>query len=378
MAVASPRSPCDTSRLRRRPFLVVSGEPSGDALAREVVPHLRGPVLVYGGGAAPHDDVELLGAPPAASMGLSSLPGRVAATTRDLWRLTRTAVDRRVAVAVLVNWTEASAVLGRAFRSQGIRVLQVVAPQVFAWRRGRLRTFGGSCDALAVLFAFEEPLWRDAGVEATFVGHPAAERSSPPSRRVVTSIDHSRVALLPGSRHLEVTRLLPIFLAAVPRLRRHGIACEALLADGLPLAARQAAEIACHARQVPAWTVPSGGLGAELARFDGALAASGTATLECGLADVPAVIAYRVDALSAAVFRRLRHGNRVGLPNLLLGRDVFPELLQDDATPMALADAMLALLRDPPRPRAELLPQVSPGGGETFGARVARLATGLS
>jgi lipid-A-disaccharide synthase len=126
-------------------------------------------------------------------------------------------------------------------------------------------------------------------------------------------------------------------------------------------------------RDLPA-TTP---LAASLAAFDAAIAASGTATLECALAGVPPVIAYRVDPLSAALFRRLATTPRVGLPNVLLGRDVFPELLQEAATPEALAAAARGVLANPPNVGDELLEHVRPNDGRTFAARVASLAEAL-
>jgi lipid-A-disaccharide synthase len=318
-----------------------------------------------------------VGVAPAPTMGLTQLFPRVAETIRALHRVAQIATERGVRTALLINWTEAAAHLGPRLRAQGIFVVQVVAPQVFAWRPGRLQTFGKNVDALAVLFRFEEPLWRRAGVDATFVGHPAAGRIPPPRVNRPTSdsgtLVGKRVALLPGSRASEVRRLLPPMLAAARRLRADGVDCELLPAGGLDPATRRWLDSLAKEAGFVVRAASGDDLINRLAHFDAALSASGTATLECALAEVPPVIAYRVDAATELAFRRLAHREQIGLPNLLLNRLVFPECLQERADGPTLAEATRGILRHPPRVRDELHREVSPPGDASFGARVVSL-----
>jgi lipid-A-disaccharide synthase len=216
-------------------------------------------------------------------------------------------------------------------------------------------------------------VWGDAGVRATFVGHPAAElaaavRSGPPP----AAEGAPRVALLPGSRAGEVCRLLGPLLAAARRLRGDGVACELLLAESLDPTARASAARAATEAGFPVRR-SSAPLIERLSGFQAAISASGTATLECALAGVPPVIAYRADRLTAAAFRRLAHADQIGLPNVLLNQLVFPECLQERADGATLAEAARGLLRRPPSVRDALLRQVRPAGDQSFGARVVAL-----
>lgn len=359
--------------------LLVAGEPSGDALARAVFPALPsvGPLSYFGPEGSLPAGVRRVGTAPMAGMGLAAAPTRLAHTAIALRRLVSLASASRISRAVLFNWTEASAWLGRALRARGIPVLQVVAPQVFAWRRGRLHTFGRSCDALAVLFAFEEPLWRAAGVRARFVGHPLAEAVASPSPPAPTA-GRRRVTLLPGSRAHEIARLLPDFIAAGRDLRADGLSPRIVLSSRLPKASARFARDAAARADIPVEELsPTERLGALVAGDAVAIAASGTATLECALADVPPVIAYRVDPASAVLFRALARTRHIGLPNVLLARGVFPEIVQGDVSGTSLAEAARALVAAPPRVRDELLPMVTPPGGIGFGDHVAALAAEL-
>jgi lipid-A-disaccharide synthase len=178
--------------------------------------------------------------------------------------------------------------------------------------------------------------------------------------------------LLPGSRAGEVCRLLGPLLAAARRLRGDGVACELLLAESLDRTARASAARAATEAGFPVRR-SSAPLIERLSGFQAAISASGTATLECALAGVPPVIAYRADRLTAAAFRRLAHADQIGLPNVLLNQLVFPECLQERADGATLAEAARGLLRRPPSVRDALLRQVRPAGDQSFGARVVAL-----
>lgn len=316
-----------------------------------------------------------VGTAPAAAMGFGGLPSRIADTFLRLRALERAAVASGVREALLINWTEAAAHLGPRLRARGIFVAQVVAPQVFAWRAGRLSTLATRVDALAVLFRFEEALWQHAGVSTAFVGHPAAASARAPDGPAPRqdSLFGRRVALLPGSRAGEVGRLLEPLLAAARRLRADGVEAELLPAASLDPATlaltRQRAHNAgflCTESDEP--------LAARLVRgrFDAAITASGTATLECALCGIPPVITYRTDRATAAAFRRFASSDRVGLPNVLLNQLVFPECLQERADGATLAETTRAVLRHPPRRDTyeALLREVSPEGRGSFGERV--------
>ncbi|HEU4406474.1 MAG TPA: hypothetical protein VFS43_14510 [Polyangiaceae bacterium] len=364
------------------PLLVSAGEASGDRFAAAVARALGGPSFGLGGAALEAAGARLLARlEPVTGTGLGaalSAP-RLALAARALLR---EAERRQTRAALLVDFTEFHRRLGPLLRRRGVRVLWAVAPQVWAWRPGRVSTLAPALDRLALLFAFEEPLWRRAGVDARWVGHPAADvapASRDEAQRSAGLAGHEgpSLALLPGSRPNEVRRLLPPMLGALDRLRARlpGLGARVLVAPSLPAELARWVRGEARARGALAIDVDEArGLPALLPAFDVALSASGTATLEAALCGVPPVITYRLGPASAALARLLVRGRHVGLPNVLLGERAYPELLQGDANPDALARAALELLERPPAPTAaRLRALLRPEGAGTAAARTAEL-----
>ncbi|MCS6901764.1 MAG: lipid-A-disaccharide synthase [Myxococcales bacterium] len=365
-------------------LLVVAGETSGDALGAAVLQALGGTHVVWGlggpalrrAGASPLLDFQAIHANGLGDV-VRVLP-RAAAAAVHLVRQTRL---RRPRAALLIDATSFNARLGRWLRAEGVPVLWCVAPQIWAWRPERGPALARAMDRLATLFSFEVPLWRSLGVDARWVGHPVLDTSFPCREEARSSLgilpSTPTLALLPGSRPGEVARLLPLFLQAANLLKRSdGIRTWLLLAPSLPSALVVQAMRAARCQEVRVLQVaPGQGLAPWLPAFDAALCASGTASLECVLAAVPPVVAYRVDALTAWLARRWLRTEYVALPNLLLGRRVFPELLQERCTPEQLAlEARRLLMVGPARePRDQLRATLSPEDGLTVGARVAAM-----
>lgn len=334
-------------------LLVVSGEASGDRAAAAVVDQLGRPrAFGLGGAASAAAGVELVGDMrdwTALGVGeAASLGGRVWRAWRAVSRAVR---ERRPRAALLVNYTEFNARLAPRLHARGVRVLWYGAPQVWAWRAGRVASMRPSIDRLAVMLPFEEELWRRAGVDAHYVGHPAVE---------VTALDRAAardalgltplaatVALMPGSRPHEVRSLLTPMLEGYESVRadRASVDARVLVASSLDSSTREWLRARCADRGVETFEVDPGlGAGAVLRAFDVALCASGTASLEAALARAVPVVAYRVGVMTELTARAFLRTPHVALPNVLLGRRAFPELLQRDACApriaLALADAL--------------------------------------
>jgi lipid-A-disaccharide synthase len=271
-----------------------------------------------------------------------------------------------------VNYTELNARLGRFLRARGTRVLWCVAPQVWAWRPGRVTSLLGVADRMAVLLPFEEPLWRAAGHDAIYVGHPAACTRAPSEPR-------DDLAILPGSRAAEIARLAPPFAEAARALLDDGTfsAARIVVAPNLPARARALVDRLARAFDLAvAQADPMLGAAALLADHRMSLCASGTASLEAALAGAAPVVAYRLDPVAFALARRLVRTPHIALPNVLLGRRAFPELLQDDVTPPQLVAATKELLAQREASRAareELVTILNPPSTAPFGRRVADL-----
>ena len=334
-------------------LLIVAGEASGDRAAAAVLGRLDG-VRAFGmGGAA-------LGATGAelvsdlrdlTALGVGEAAARAWNIAQAFARVRLAVRSRKPRAALLVNYTEFNARLAPALRADGIRVLWYVAPQIWAWRAGRAATIRRSVDRMAVILPFEEALWREHGVDAHYVGHPARETTpleKGTARRALGMTERAAaIAIMPGSRPHEVDRLLPPMLEAYERVRadRASIDGRVLLAASLDPKTRARALARAEEMRVGVFEVDPyvGALGV-LRAFDVALCASGTAALEAALMRALPVVAYRVGVATELAARVLLRAPHVALPNVLLGRAAFRELLQRDVRPDKLARALTETL----------------------------------
>ena len=309
---------------------VAAGEASGDALLAAVVGELtrRIPELGVRGLAGPR--MRAVGvdavarAEDATVIGLVEAIGAVPRLARLLDRL-ESDLDPD---DVLLTADSPSLLLrlARRARGRGIPAVHVVSPQVWAWRPGRIDRVAASVDAMLCLFPFEPALYAGR-VRAIFVGHPAA--AIRPVPRVFPG--GPVFALCPGSRQSEVRTLWPTFREVARRLRER-FPEAGFVVPVAPTVSRPGGLDATYVESV-----------AEVASADAALVASGTATLELAAMDVPMVVAYRVNPVTAAIARRVLTVDRVALPNLLARRTVVPEHLQD-LDPDAIAADLAALV----------------------------------
>ncbi len=257
---------------------------------------------------------------------------------------------------VLVDYPEFNLLLARRAKKLGIRVFYFIAPQVWAWRRGRIRKIRERVDRMGVVFPFEAELYNRNGERfAEFLGHPLLDVVRPSREAAATrekyglDADGPVLALLPGSRRKEVSQIGPAMLDAAALLREEGWQAVVAAAPGLgddvlsPL-------LDGH----PEVVVARGDTYDVLACADAAVVASGTATVETALLGCPMVIVYRMAPATYWLASRLVNVDWIGMPNIILGRSVFPELIQDDATPQAIAAAVRSLRERAPEMRDAL------------------------
>ena len=275
----------------------------------------------------------------------------------------------------------------RLAQRAGVPVLYYVAPQVWAWRRRRVGKIARRVDRLAVIHPFEPAVYAGTGVDVDFVGHPLLDRlrdGGDPRRRAAVRAEYGFpadapvVALLPGSRRNELHHCLPVFLAAAGALHARNPACRFLLPLA-PAIERGEVEAGLHAAGLPSslrLVLHGGDSRGALVACDVVLCKPGTATLEAALLDRPCVVAGRGHPLSAAVVRRLVEVEYWAMPNLIAGREIIPEFLQERADPAAIAAAVSALLAEPERPRqraelAAVREAMGPGGAARRAAAIA-------
>jgi lipid-A-disaccharide synthase len=331
------------------PLLVVAGEASGDRAAAAVLDKLPGiEAFGLGGASLERSGMQTLGdLREWTALGIGEVGARALGVLRSWHTVTRAVATRKPRAALLVNYTEFNSRLAPRLQAEGVRVLWYGAPQVWAWRAGRTSTLRSCVDRLAVMLPFETPIWTAAGVDTHYVGHPALEVVARPRSDLRAELGMTpyaaAVAILPGSRPHEVRRLLRPMLAGYERVRadRASIDARVLLAPSLDAATRRWARAVCASERVATFQVdPGEGASGVLAAFDVALCASGTASLEAALARAVPVVAYRVGLTTELTARALLRADHVGLPNILLGRRAFTELLQGDVQPETLADAL--------------------------------------
>jgi lipid-A-disaccharide synthase len=353
---------------------LVAGEPSGDALGEGLMRALRkasdGEIRFSGLGGermASEGFASLFPIDELAVMGLVEVLPRARQILRRLDQLAASLRADPPDVLVTIDSPGFTHRLAKRLAKRNFPIVHYVAPTVWAWRPGRAKTLAGLVDHLLALLPFEPPYFEKEGLPTTFVGHPAVETISAAKqqardeaaagkefrRRYDIPMEAPLLALLPGSRRGEVAKLLPIFAATLARLavRRPDLrvviptvpGVATMVLNTLPNLAVPAQVVSAPAERYQAM------LAADLA-----LAASGTATLELGLAETPTVLAYRVNPITAAILRKLLRVPYAGLVNILEGREVMPEFLQERCKPDPLAQALDLLIHDDAARAAQL------------------------
>jgi lipid-A-disaccharide synthase len=337
--------------------LVSCGEPSGDLYAGDLVRHLReraGPLEVFGLGG---DRLEAEGGRLLAHVRDLAVVGllevlRHIRRLRGVFRSVLDEVEReRPSVAVLVDYADFNLRLARELKKRGVPVVYYVSPQLWAWRGGRMRAIRESVAHMVVIFPFEEPLYREAGVPVTFVGHPLVELARPATDRAAflasQGLDPDRpvVAVLPGSRRQEVAHNLTPIAGALRLLRARRADLQ------MALAVAPSLDSGLFDRDLKGLGVVrvNGHTHALLSTASAGIVASGTATVEAALMDLPMVVVYRLSPLTYALGRPFVSVPHYAMANLIAGREVVKELIQRDFRPEAVAREVLALLEEPGR-----------------------------
>jgi len=339
---------------------IVAGEASGDLLGAHLIAALRErvPNLQFVGIGGPRMAAE--GLEPWFPMEKLAVRGYVEVLRHfpELFairrNLARRLVEKPPRIFIGVDSPDFNLPLERRLKRAGIPTVHYVSPSLWAWRGGRLSAIARSVDKMLVLFPFEEPLYREAGVPVAYVGHPLAD-ASPEEDGTAAAREQLRlpssqkiIALLPGSRQSEVRYMAATFVQTAKMISERQSAVHFLV----PLVSRETRAIfeealyAADAAQLPL-SVLFGHAQDALAACDIALVASGTATLEAALARKPMVITYKMADLTHRLMSRMVYLPWVGLPNIIAGEFLVPEIFQREATPENLAQALLNSLNDP-------------------------------
>ncbi|HET7584613.1 MAG TPA: lipid-A-disaccharide synthase [Gemmatimonadaceae bacterium] len=327
--------------------LMVAGETSGDLHAAAVAAEIRSrdPALRMvgiGGSRMAESGVELIQHSDAlAVMGIVEVVRHVPLHARLLRELRRRMQSGTVGLVVLVDYPGFNMRVARAARAAGVPVLYYITPQVWAWGAGRLAALRDTVTRAAVILPFEESLLREHGIDATFVGHPLLDQAAhmrprADARRALGIPEDARVlALFPGSRAQELARHLDLFVqtARLLEARMPDLRVMVSVAPGLEVDARRCPYPLVRGASFDVWRAA-----------DAAFAKSGTSTLEAAVADCPLVIGYRTSPWTYRIARHLVRVPDIGLVNVVAGRRIAPEFVQDALRPGDVAEALAPLL----------------------------------
>jgi lipid-A-disaccharide synthase len=330
-----------------REILFVAGEVSGDLHAAGVARELKArnaPLVLTGIGG---DEMRAAGVElvehveKLAVMGFIEVLEHIPRHWLLLRTLTRRIQSGNVALVVLIDYPTFNMKVAEAATAAGVPVLYYITPQVWAWGSDRLERLSRTITKAAPILPFEEKLLRDHKIDATFVGHPLLDRldklpDRAAARRALGFSDTDRVlALFPGSREQEIERHLETFVDAAKELQRRD--------PKLKVVVSVAPHVSLDAARCPFPMVRSASF-TVLRAADAAMCKSGTTTLEAAVAGCPLIVAYRTSSLTYFAARRLVKIPHIGLVNVVAGREVAPEFVQDALQPRAVADALGPLL----------------------------------
>lgn len=337
--------------------MLVVGEASGDLHGAHLVQALRRrepglEILAVAGAGLKREGVKVLfDVGRLTGMGFAELAGNLTILWQAYRRLQSALREEKPGLLILIDFPEFNLRLARAAKKLGIPVLYYISPQVWAWRKRRIRKIARWVDRMAVVFPFEVPLYESEGVPVTFVGHPLLDLVCAAEPREKTLREHGldparqTIALLPGSRRREVSYHLPVMLEAARRLQGEMEAAQFILVRASTVERELfKAILRQHGVRV---SIAEGNTYNVLQACDLAWTASGTATLETALMLRPMVIIYRLAWLTYGLARLLVRVKHIGMVNILAGETVVPELIQHNVTAERIVAASREILEDP-------------------------------
>jgi lipid-A-disaccharide synthase len=376
--------------MKQKKILLVAGEVSGDlhgAHLVEAIHHIDPGVQFFGVGGERLTKVGMKLLYPSQSLsvvGITEVLFKMGSILKA-FRILKESLEREGPdLVILIDFPDFNLRLAKIAHRKGIPVIYYISPQVWAWRPGRVKLIAQRVNKMIVLFPFEVPLYEAAGVDVEWVGHPLLDLVKPTLSREMAfkrfDLDPKcrTIGLLPGSRKQELERLLPPLLASAQLLQREVPDLQFVipLAPGIPKLS-----LSPLMKDVPLPVRVTEGFAYDVMNLSELLiTASGTATLEGAILGKPMVIVYRVSLLSYWIGRAMVQVDHIGLVNLVAGKRIAPELIQNNVNPKRIADEALRILRDPflYRRITESMVEVRQSLGEPGAAqRAARIVTSL-
>ncbi|MBN2468579.1 MAG: lipid-A-disaccharide synthase [Deltaproteobacteria bacterium] len=338
-------------------ILIIAGEASGDLHGGNLVREMRSldPELRFygvGGQTMRSAGVDLIAdISDMAVVGITEVLGKLNRIYGVFRKLRESLVRSRPALVILIDYPDFNLLFARAAHKKGIPVVYYISPQIWAWRKGRIRTIKRLVKKMLVIFPFEKTFYQRAHVDVEFVGHPLLDSVDPRMSRKAAceqfslDPDATTIGLLPGSRMSEIRRHLPPLLKAIPLIARqiHPVQFILPVAPGLN---RKEIEAMVEHRDTTIRIVDNAIY--EAMQFaDTLLVASGTATVEAAIVGTPMVVLYRVSPLTYLLGKFLIKIKNIGMVNIIAGKTVVPELVQKDVNPETIAGTVVRIIESP-------------------------------
>jgi lipid-A-disaccharide synthase len=344
---------------KNKTIMIIAGEASGDMHGANLVREMLNinPALSFygiGGKKLREEGVELLAdASEMAVVGLTEAISKLRSILKTMTMMKKSLDERRPDLVILIDYPDFNLSIAKAASKRGIKVLYYISPQVWAWRKGRIGKIKKTVNKMAVILPFEVETYRREGFAVNYVGHPLLDmvKSGSPKHELrknfVLAEDKLTIGILPGSRLAEIKKILPELLRAAEILKKEVPDMQFVLPLADTLKKEDVNEIISQFNVKI--EIISGRTYDVISCADLVLVASGTATLEVALLKIPMVIVYKVSLLSYVVGRLVVDIKHIGLANIIAGKTIVPELVQNDANGVRIAREALAILNNEER-----------------------------
>ncbi len=367
--------------------MIIAGEASGDHHGARLVRAMqaRSGDLFFcgiGGQALKAAGVRILvNAASLSVVGVTEVLAKLPNLIKGLTLVKRLLKSLRPDLLILIDFPDFNLHCASVAQKLGIPVLYYISPQVWAWRSGRVKKIQRLVDHMAVILPFEADYYRDHQVPVTFVGHPLLDNQATVSLQPRHLPKQAAlVGLLPGSRDTEIARHLPVMLKAADALARRMPQLKFMVSLAPTVDRDSLVSLMAQHRGRAACELVAGGIEPVLTQCDFAVVASGTVSLEAAIFGVPMIIIYKLSPLSYRLGRLLIRVRHIGLINLIAGRSIVPELIQDEASPEKIAAVVSDMLGDRAgleKMQIELAASVARLGGPGASGRTADIALGM-
>ena len=368
--------------------MIIAGEASGDMhgakLAQAIKYHASDSFLFgIGGNAMQMEGVRLIvNAKTLSVVGITEVFAKLPTIYRALATVKKALCSLKPDLLILIDFPDFNFHVAAVAKKLNIPILYYISPQIWAWRQNRVKKIKRLVDHMAVILPFEARFYQEHNVPVTFVGHPLLDRILPKlnSQSTATPSKEPVIGLLPGSREKEVSTLLPVMLGAAKIIKEHLPAARFIVSCSESLQDNLVMDVVSQYASTLEIEIIRGSVSEVFRQSRMLVAASGTVTLEAALYGIPMVIVYKVSPLSYWLGKRLIKVKHIGIVNLIVQKELLPELIQDNASPRTIAETVIAMINDQDRLRRiekELSSIRDLLGGAGASDRVARIALDL-